>query len=121
MSVRDLKLDATGDLDITGGGALVADEEAIAQEIKVRVHTFSSEYFLDTTRGIPWLNWNDRKWSASAIREAQILLRAELLEVPGVKSVRAPGVVITKSGTSVSISATVVTDLGELLPVQETI
>ena len=122
MTVRDIRLDpSTGDLDLTGGGALVSDQDAIAQEIRVRLHTFAGEYFLDTTRGIPWLAWNDRKWSADAVKEAQILLRAELLEVPGIKSVQAPGVTITRSGTSIIISAAVVIDTGELLPVQETV
>ena len=55
MTVRDLLLDSTGDLDLLGGGALASDEAAIAQEITVRLHTFSGEYFLDSTRGLPWL------------------------------------------------------------------
>jgi hypothetical protein len=121
MTVRDLRLTADGDLYLIGGGGLVSDEEAIAQEITVRIHTFLGEYFLDSTRGLPWLAWHQRKWSDAVVREARVLIRAELLEVPGVASVQDPGVEITRSGTAVTISATVVTDTGELLPVLETV
>lgn len=121
MTVRDLLLDSNGDLELVGGGALASDEAAIGQEISLRLHTFSGEYFLDSTRGLPWMAWHHRKWSAAVIQEARILIRSELLEVPGVASVEDPGVTITRAGTQLTISAVVRTDTGELLPVEETV
>jgi len=121
MTVRDLLLDSDGDLELVGGGALASDEAAIGQEIALRIHTFVGEYFLDSTRGLPWLAWHQRKWSPAVVQEARILIRSELLKVPGVASVEDPGVTISRSGTAVTISAVVRTDTGELLPVQETV
>ncbi len=121
MTVRDLRLTSGGDLELLGGGGLVSDEEAIAQEITVRLHTFAGEYFLDSGRGLPWLAWHQAKWSAETVKQAKILIRAELLAVPGVASVQDPGVEITRTGTAVTISATVATDTGELIPVRETV
>ena len=123
MTVRDLRLDANDDLDLSGGGALVADEEAISQEIKVRLHTDQGEYFLDTTRGLPFQRWAAGKWSTAVQSEARVLLRTELLEVPGVASVDPPGVALTFDSATkrVTCAADLRNDLGELVAVQETV
>lgn len=121
MIARDLLLDASGDLDLTRGGSLVTDEEAIAQEIKVRLRTDQGEYFLDVTRGLPFQRWVSMGWSVAAQREAALLVRAELLEVPGVASVEPPGVSVSHDATTkvTTFEAQVRTDLGELLSVAE--
>lgn len=121
MIYRDIKLDDTGDLDLDAGGALVADEEAIAQEIQVRLHTDQGEYFLDTSRGLPFKRWQQSSWRASTTAEAQVLIRSELLSVPGVASIAPPGVSVNFDQTTrrVTVAAQIYTDTGELIPVEE--
>lgn len=119
MIARDLLLDASGDLDLTGGGALAFDLVAVAQEIEIRLRTDLGEYFLDTSRGLPFQRWIAGKWSPAVQKEAGLLVRAELLAVPGVASVEPPGVEVTFDATTkaVTFHAQVRTDLGELLEV----
>ena len=121
MIARDIKLDANGDLDLTGGGSMVVDEDASAQESRVRRRTDLGEYFLDTTRGLPFQAWVSAGWSKAAQRAAALLVRSELLKVPGVASVEDPGVTVSHDATTklTTFEATVRTDMGELLSLAE--
>lgn len=117
---RDILLDADGDIDLSGGGSWVADEAAIAQEIRVRLRTFLGEYFLDTvTRGLPYERWVSGGWSSAVQKEAQVLVRSELLSVPGVTRILDPGVSIDwdSAARSVTVSASVAVDSGAILEV----
>ena len=51
----DLKLDTTGDLDVTEGDVtLLEGEDATAQYIRTRLRTFLGEWFLDQRIGVPY-------------------------------------------------------------------
>ncbi len=42
-------------MDNTGMVATVSDAEAVGQHVKQRLQTYSGEWFLNTTVGVPWL------------------------------------------------------------------
>lgn len=48
---------ATNDLFLDGSGniATVSNAEAVGQHVKQRLQTYSGEWFLNTTVGVPWL------------------------------------------------------------------
>lgn len=80
-------------LDITGGKGLAnyaTDDEAVLQSLRCELHLQLGEWFLDTTRGVPWLqNPNStaqpilgRHPADLAYAEAQI--KAAILRVEGV-------------------------------------
>lgn len=51
----DIKLDLTGDLDVTNGEVTLTDgTEAIAQDMTIRLKTFLGEWFLDQRIGLPY-------------------------------------------------------------------
>ena len=52
---RDIKLDAAGDLDITGGDInFVDDVSAIIQLVSNRLQMWQGEWFADTRQGMPY-------------------------------------------------------------------
>lgn len=55
--MSDLKLNKSGDLDITDGDfSLITDkDEFIAQSLSIRLATVKGEWYLDITQGIPYL------------------------------------------------------------------
>lgn len=120
-SPRDLALTTTGDLDVEAGGRLIEGTEAIAQELRIRLRTFLGEYFLDTTKGLPWLTWTSTKPTPDVLRQVEALVRAEVARTSGVVRVPQAGVVATYLGSTRTISVTVdgvTTDLGLLDQVQ---
>lgn len=85
----DLAIDSsTGDIgfDTLGEIVLVTGIAAIAQEIQTRLRWWAGEWFLDTSRGVPYLESILRKGVTEASVRA-ILLR-EIEAVPGVSRVR---------------------------------
>jgi len=123
-TIRDILLDEDGDLDLTRGGSWAADEDAIAQEIRVRLRTFLGEYFLDTLgRGLPYERWATSKWSDETRTEAAILVRDELLAVKGVARISDDGVTVSfdSATRAVTVAADVYTDTDELIPVSEVV
>lgn len=84
----DLKLDVNGDLDTTNGELTIVDGgERMAQQTKIRLRMFLSEWFLDERQGMPWFQLIlavkpfPEEYATSKIRQA-------ILSVPGVISVR---------------------------------
>ncbi len=54
-SIRDFKLDSTGDLDTSNGDVVgVTGARALLQNIRIRFFFFFGEWFLDTRQGFPW-------------------------------------------------------------------
>ena len=117
MPGRDLALDANGDLDLTGGGSLVEGQQAIAQRLKIRLLTFLGEYFLDSDRGLPWLEWSSTKFDDLTLRQVKLAALGTVQTETGVVSVDPSQCVATYNRTTrlVTVSiAGVVTDLGPL-------
>lgn len=116
---RDLTIDrTTGDLVLTAGDlTLVLDVAAIAQEVNIRLRFLLGEWFLDTTAGVPYLQTVLVKTpNLAAVRT---VLRDEILECAGVKSLTRLDLDFEKSTRELTVTWSATTDLGELIPAQE--
>jgi hypothetical protein len=76
--------EATNDLFLRTDGSLavVADAEAVGQHGRQRLQTYSGEWFLDTTCGVPWLDQILGKAYDPALAES--VVKAELLDTDGI-------------------------------------
>lgn len=84
----DLKLDSSGDLDITNGEmTLVEGAAAVAQDCRSRLLFFLGEWFLDTRLGVNWFGLalikNPNQMAVHS------MIRAVVLGTPGVKEISA--------------------------------
>lgn len=77
----------TNDLYLTSDGnlATVADAEAVGQHARQRLSTFSGEWFLDTTAGVPWLDQILGQTYDPALAES--VVKAEILNTDGVTEI----------------------------------
>lgn len=77
----------TNDLFLAGDGNLkmVTEAEAVGQHVRQRLSTFSGEWFLDTTAGVPWLTDILGKQYDPAIAES--VVKAEILNTDGVTEI----------------------------------
>lgn len=113
MTVRDLKLDADGDIVLENGDlALVSDAEAIAQAVRGALSLVQGEWFLDVTAGVPYF---ESVWlRAPKESEVDAVLRSAILAVPGVLDVPQLDLDLNRSTRVCSVSFRATTDLGEL-------
>lgn len=83
---------ATNDvyLDSSGNLATVQDAHAVGQHVRQRLKTFSGEWFLDTTIGVPWLSEILGEGYAPALAEA--VVKSEILDTDGVAAIESFGV-----------------------------
>lgn len=79
--------EATNDLFLRSDGSLatVRDAEAVGQHGRQRLQTFSGEWFLDTTAGVPWLDQVMGRQYDPAIAES--VVKAELLDTDGIEEI----------------------------------
>lgn len=92
---NDLFLDGTGNL------ATVTDAEAVGQHARQRLGTFSREWFLDTTCGVPWLSQILGKGYDPALAEA--VVKAEILDTDGVTEITSFSVSFDKTSRGVTV------------------
>lgn len=60
--MTDIKLDASGNIDLTGGKAsLVTGADAVGQKLKLKISSFQGDWFLDLLFGIPYFGRVFRK------------------------------------------------------------
>ena len=108
MPVRDFKLDVNGDLTVENGDfAVVADQDAVAQGIAIRLRLIQSEYWLDESQGVPWLDGILGK-PAKSDQEIEEILRAAIAATPDVTKVVSTGFVRGANRTA-TISYSVLT------------
>lgn len=82
----DLRLDANGDLDVSGGKLHTVDGiSCVAQLVTLRLKINKGEWFLDTRVGIPY--FTDIFVSGSRLEEIETILRDAVSLAPGVLSV----------------------------------
>ncbi len=84
--MKDLKLDPTGDLLISGFDLVLVDgRDQVGQRLKTRLKTFLGEWFLDIDRGVPYfedvLVKNPDMARVNAVLTQQILLDSEITSV----------------------------------------
>ncbi|WP_018445508.1 hypothetical protein [Rhizobium gallicum] len=79
QATNDLFLEADGNL------STVSDAEAVGQHVRQRLSTFTSEWFLDTTAGVPWLDQILGKAYDPALAES--VVKAEILNTDGVTEI----------------------------------
>lgn len=77
----------TNDLYLADDGqlAIVTDALAIGQHVRQRLKTFSGEWFLDTTAGVPWLDEILGRRYDPAL--AETVTKAEILDTDGVREI----------------------------------
>jgi hypothetical protein len=86
MSSRDIKLGIDGDILLEDGDlALVGGVDSIAQHVLIRVRLFLGEWFLDESRGVPYLQRIFVKKARPGL--VQSLLRNAIEGTPGVRAV----------------------------------
>lgn len=101
----DIKLDASGDIDVTTGDLqLLGGQEATSQELRIRLRTFLGEWFADTRIGIPYFESILVKNPDSAA--VQNFFREAILQTPGV--VQLQGLTTAYDGPSRTLSVTFV-------------
>lgn len=53
--MTDIKLNAAGEIDLTGGKAsLVKDADAVGQKLRLKISSFQGDWFLDLLFGLPY-------------------------------------------------------------------
>lgn len=110
---RDLLLDDTGDLALSGGDlVLVSDLAAIEQEISIRLQFLRGEWFLDTTAGLPYFqNILVKSPNLAAIKT---LFTNEILSSAGVKALLSLVLDFDRKARVLTVTFSVSTDLGQL-------
>jgi len=79
VGIHDLALAADGNID------MVYDAEAVGQHARQRLMTYSGEWFLDTTAGVPWLQEIMGRQYNPALAEA--VVKAEVMGTHGVTGI----------------------------------
>ena len=108
----DIQLDTvTHDLMIVGGDLQLIDEaRRVAQQIKVTLLAFLGEWFLDTSFGVPYLEEilvKNPKWAT-----VNAILRARIMDVPGVQRVRRLDLEIARSSRQLTVTFEAETPFG---------
>lgn len=113
-TVRDLKLDITGDFAIVNGDlVLTSGLDAIRQSLMIRLEFFQGEWFLDITAGLPYLqeilgvkNPNPNVLDA--------VFRKAILATPGITSINTLTITLDRATRRATVALSVNTDLGLL-------
>jgi hypothetical protein len=111
--MRDLKLDSDGDLAIEGGDlALVGGIESIAQHVQIRLRFFLGEWFLDESRGVPFMQRIFVKAPRPGL--VQSIVRKTIEGTPGVRAVTELDVSIDARTRKARATWRATADLGEI-------
>lgn len=112
--VRDLKLDAFGDLVVENGDlALVGGLDALRQDAETRLKLVLSEWFLAVSKGVDWFGEILVKNPNMARVEA--IFRQELLDTPGITGVLEMPLSFDHASRALSGSFRATSDLGEVV------
>lgn len=101
--IRDLALDASGDLKVSGGDlSFVDDTAAIIQSVSNRLQFWQGEWFLDTRQGMPYAG-------SIFVRNANLALiksiyRRAIESSPGISSVTRVDVVLDGSTRKLTVT-----------------
>ena len=110
--MSDIVLDAAGDIDITGGVlTLDSGSASVSQHLFIRLRTFYSEWFLDTTIGLPYFQQIMGVKNPSPIL-LNAIFRREILKAPGVTAVNALGFQIDSETRNLVVTASIASQDG---------
>ena len=112
--MRDLALDASGDLELLTGRARLTTEEdgeSVAQRLRVRLRLWRGDFALDTRVGIPFRSWLGQKGEASVLL-AETTLRRAVTTCPGVGRVDEFSFELDRATREARVDFAVTTDTG---------
>ena len=107
MCVIDLKLDASGDLELSAAGDVSATD-SIVQAVRIRLLWFFSEWRLGPGFGIPYFE-NILVKNPNEVK-VRHLIREAVMSVEGVTNVQGVGLSIDKKTRQGTITVTFSTD-----------
>lgn len=122
--LRDLMLDADGDLAIVNGDlAFVTGAAAVAQACQIRLRTLAGEWVFDERVGTPWLEsilvklgpGQGRPLTLDHVRQ---VISKRLRETPGVADVSRLDLALDRATRALTIDASVLAETGEAAQVQ---
>lgn len=128
--VRDLKLTAAGDLDVTGGdlqltydgpGSTVEQrKDARAQHLRQRLKLVLGEWFIDEDAGTDWFGQviGQKNPNLAVVRA---LIEERVLGTPGIASVSRLDMDLDRTTRELSIALRAVTTEGDVLDLDTTI
>lgn len=113
--MSDIRLDFEHDLDLFRSElSLVQGEEAIQQQLRIRLQFFLGEWFLDTQVGVPF--YRDILIKNPNLALIRDVFRRAIITTPGIASVEELNVEITDKALRVlSVSFRATMDTGETL------
>ena len=101
----DIKLDTTGDIDIsTGDLVLLTGIEAIAQHLRIRFKFYLGEWFLDQRVGIPY--YETILVKGTSLNIVRSIFRKVIVETPGVTKLISLTLDFTAASRSLSVAFT---------------
>lgn len=104
------------DFRIVGGQLQRAiGTDAVADRLRVRLHAYSGEWFLDRGFGLPW--YDGELLGAILPRRLSPVIRRETLKDPEVEAVLSFG--LRRNGRELSLSMSVRTRRGDVVQVNE--
>ena len=112
LAARDFALDGNGNLLLVNGDlVMLTGADAVASDLQSRLQTFQGEVLLDSRIGLPWATEILGKQSIARVGD---LLRAAILETPGVATLDAFEM-SRSSDRQLRVGFRVTTDFGEII------
>lgn len=114
--MSDIRLDFTHDLDLTNtlhNLTLVEGEEAIQQQLRIRMQFFLAEWFLDTREGIPY--YRDILIKNPNLAVVRDVFRKAIITTPGIVEVEDLTVTLDTKTRTATVSFRATMDTGEIL------
>jgi len=117
----DILLDnETGDILFDNGSTVTSTKELdLSQRLRIRLATFSGEWFLNTDFGVPWFQQIIGKQRSKDTVDA--IIQEEIYKEPDVKSIASFSSNWDRVGRRYSLTASVIADDGSLITLTNTV
>jgi hypothetical protein len=87
MTIYDIKFNDDHDMYLDGGDIAFTDEDTVVvQRLKIRLQFLFNEWFLDTTKGLPYTQFILEQ--GSSIEDIYTLFKREILQTDGVENLQ---------------------------------
>ena len=118
--MSDFKLNSNNDIAIENFNfVIITEEENIAQRVLINLRVFLGEWFLDTTRGVPYYQSILIKNPDSSLVEAE--LRAVILSTNGIAKLKSFSMEFNAALRKLSVNFVAQTDEGLEIALEEVI